>query len=151
MYRSRAQDVALKWRETKQYPSRARSGNQISCCLFSLHFLYDMLHSGTVDQNMPKKWEPHILSFDAKDHHASPHVKTGRAANRKQVWERRLNGAKAFGAIRIGSPIWNVSIGNIFFSTIRPNPKGIKCSAVGVLSPRPRHSGKHVSITPESM
>ena len=28
-----------KRRETKQQPSRARSGNQISCCLVSLHFL----------------------------------------------------------------------------------------------------------------
>ena len=32
------------WRETKQYPSRARSGNQLSCCLLSLRFL----RSGTV-------------------------------------------------------------------------------------------------------
>ena len=50
-------------------------------------------------------------------HHAFPQVKTGtgRAANRKQVWERRrLNGAKAFGAILIGSPIWNVSFSMIF-------------------------------------
>ena len=30
-----------KWRETKQQPSRARSGNQISCCLLSLNFLCD--------------------------------------------------------------------------------------------------------------
>ena len=30
-----------KWRETKQQPSRARSGHQISCCLVSLHFLCD--------------------------------------------------------------------------------------------------------------
>ena len=28
-----------KWRETKQQPGRARSGNQISCCLVTLHFL----------------------------------------------------------------------------------------------------------------
>ena len=32
-----------KWRETKQQPSRARSGHQISCCLVSLHFLCDIL------------------------------------------------------------------------------------------------------------
>ena len=32
-----------KWRSTKQHPSRARSGNHISCCLFSLHFLCDIL------------------------------------------------------------------------------------------------------------
>ena len=30
-----------KWRESKQQPSRARSGHQISCCLVSLHFLCD--------------------------------------------------------------------------------------------------------------
>ena len=28
-----------KWRGTKEQPSRARSGHQISCCLVSLHFL----------------------------------------------------------------------------------------------------------------
>ena len=32
-----------KWRETKQQPSRAWSGNQISGCLVSLHFLCDIL------------------------------------------------------------------------------------------------------------
>ena len=32
-----------KWRESKQQPSRARSGNQLSCCLVSLHFLCDIL------------------------------------------------------------------------------------------------------------
>ena len=37
-----------KWRETKQHPSRARSGNQISCCLVSLHFLCDILAPITV-------------------------------------------------------------------------------------------------------
>ena len=37
-----------KWRETKQYPSRATSGHQISCSLVSLYFLCDILssHSG---------------------------------------------------------------------------------------------------------
>ena len=37
-----------KWRETKQQPSRARSGHQISCCLVSLHFLCDILATITV-------------------------------------------------------------------------------------------------------
>ena len=37
-----------KLRETKQEPSRARSENHISCCLFSLHFLYDILPSRMV-------------------------------------------------------------------------------------------------------
>ena len=32
-----------KWRSTKQQPSRARSGNQISCCLVSLHFPCNIL------------------------------------------------------------------------------------------------------------
>ena len=32
-----------KWRETKQQPSRARSGHQTSCYLVSLHFLCDIL------------------------------------------------------------------------------------------------------------
>ena len=32
-----------KWRETKQQPSRARSGKNISCCLVSCHFLCDIL------------------------------------------------------------------------------------------------------------
>ena len=37
-----------KWSETKQEPSRARSGHQISCCLVSLHFLCDILALITV-------------------------------------------------------------------------------------------------------
>ena len=37
-----------KWRESKQQPSRARSGHQISCCLVSLHLLCDILSTITV-------------------------------------------------------------------------------------------------------
>ena len=37
-----------KRRETKEQPSRARSGHQISCCLVSLRFLYDILATITV-------------------------------------------------------------------------------------------------------
>ena len=40
-----------KWRESKQQPSRARSGHQISCCLVSLHFLCDILSSRPVHCN----------------------------------------------------------------------------------------------------
>ena len=36
------------WRESKLQPSRARSGNLISCCLISLHFLCDILQTFTV-------------------------------------------------------------------------------------------------------
>ena len=39
-----------KWRETKQHPSRARSGNQISCCLVYLHFLCNILSTGPVQK-----------------------------------------------------------------------------------------------------
>ena len=35
-----------KWRETKQQPSRAISGHEISCCLVSLHFLLCDILSG---------------------------------------------------------------------------------------------------------
>ena len=38
-----------KWREAKQGPSRARPGTQLGCCLFSLHFLCDILQSSPVD------------------------------------------------------------------------------------------------------
>ena len=38
-----------KWRSTKQHPSRARAGYQISCCLLSLHFLCDILSGGPVE------------------------------------------------------------------------------------------------------
>ena len=41
-----------KWRETKQQPSRARSGHQISCCLNFLHFLCDILAPITVYMNI---------------------------------------------------------------------------------------------------
>ena len=44
-----------KWRETKQQPSRARSGHQISCCLVSLHFLCDILATSTVDMSHGRK------------------------------------------------------------------------------------------------
>ena len=36
------------WRESRLQPSRARSGNLISCCLISLHFLCDILQTFTV-------------------------------------------------------------------------------------------------------
>ena len=40
--------INRKRRETKQQPSRAKSGNQISCCFVSLHFLCDILFTGLV-------------------------------------------------------------------------------------------------------
>ena len=41
-----------KRRDTKQQPSRARSGNQISCSLVSLHFLCDILSTGPVQMKL---------------------------------------------------------------------------------------------------
>ena len=43
-----------KWRETKQQPSRARSGHKISSCLVSLLFLCDIPSSHAVDQKCSK-------------------------------------------------------------------------------------------------
>ena len=37
-----------KRRESKQHPSRAKSGHQLSCCLLSLHFLWCILCTSTV-------------------------------------------------------------------------------------------------------
>ena len=48
IYRDRRQDVALEMERTKQQPSIARSGHQISCCLVFLHFLCDILAPITV-------------------------------------------------------------------------------------------------------
>ena len=47
-----------KWRETKQQPSRARSGHQIRCCLVSLHFLCDILAPITVHYWFPITFPP---------------------------------------------------------------------------------------------
>ena len=49
-----------KWRETKQQPSRNRSGHQISCCLVSLHFLCAILSSRPVylSQEKCNCWHP---------------------------------------------------------------------------------------------
>ena len=54
-----------KWRETKLQPSRARSGNQISCCLVALHFLCDILAQITVVyfQGWFGSWQMKILFF----------------------------------------------------------------------------------------
>ena len=50
--RATRQDIALrKWRETKKQPSRARSGNQLSCCLVSLLFLCHILSGRPVHVN----------------------------------------------------------------------------------------------------
>ena len=38
------------WRVTKLHPSRTSSGHQIRCCLFSLHFLSDILAPIPVDK-----------------------------------------------------------------------------------------------------
>ena len=37
-----------KWRETNMQPSRASIGQQLSCCLFSLHFLWGILRTSPV-------------------------------------------------------------------------------------------------------
>ena len=47
-YRANGHDVTQETGETKQPPSRARSGHQFSCCLVSLHFLSDILSSHPV-------------------------------------------------------------------------------------------------------
>ena len=63
-----------KWRETKLQPSRARSGQQISCCLVSLHFLGDILATITVGTSLvglgscrsvqQKQQEPSHIGFE---------------------------------------------------------------------------------------
>ena len=45
-----------KWRATKQHPSRATSGHQISCCLVSLHFLCGILSSHSALHNGSTFW-----------------------------------------------------------------------------------------------
>ena len=45
-----------KWRVTKQDPSRARPGTQLGCCLFSLHFLCDILQSSPVHIGCEDSW-----------------------------------------------------------------------------------------------
>ena len=47
-----------KWRSTKQQPSRARAGYQISCCLLSLHVLCDILSGGPVVEMCVHKSTP---------------------------------------------------------------------------------------------
>ena len=37
-----------KWRETKLQQSREKSGQHLSCCLHSLHFLWGILRMSTV-------------------------------------------------------------------------------------------------------
>ena len=43
-----------KWKETKQEPGTAGTGNMLGCCLISFHFLLVILSSSTV-QSWPKK------------------------------------------------------------------------------------------------
>ena len=38
-----------KWKETKQQPGTAGSGNILCCCLVSLHFMCDTLSIHSVD------------------------------------------------------------------------------------------------------
>ena len=45
LYRLRRQDVAQEMESSIQEPRRARPGTQLGCCLFSLHFLCDILPS----------------------------------------------------------------------------------------------------------
>ena len=48
-----------KWRETKQQPRRAKSGNQISCSSVSLNFLCDILRRNSSTNFFPSRsWEP---------------------------------------------------------------------------------------------
>ena len=37
-----------KWKETKQLPGTAESGNMLGCCLVSFHFLWAILSTSTV-------------------------------------------------------------------------------------------------------
>ena len=37
------------WKETKQLPGTAGPGNMLGCCLISVHFLWAILSTSTVD------------------------------------------------------------------------------------------------------
>ena len=37
------------WKETKQQPGTAGTGNMLGCCLVSFHFLWAILSMSTVD------------------------------------------------------------------------------------------------------
>ena len=44
-----------KWREKKLQPSRDKSGQQLICCLYSLHFLWGILRTSRVDKPRARK------------------------------------------------------------------------------------------------
>ena len=48
LYSARAQDGPKKWKDTKQQPGTAGSGNMLGCCLISFHFLWAILSTSTV-------------------------------------------------------------------------------------------------------
>ena len=75
-----------KWRETKQHPSRVRSGNHLSCCLLSLHFLCDILHSRTVYLFCNSHPRVYIISISSL---VLPWIPERRTSGRLRVSRRR--------------------------------------------------------------
>ena len=79
-----------KWRETKQHPSRARSGHQISCSFVSLHFLCDILAPITVvPSTTPNHLDALIIKCAAAPHNwarAAPFPRFLRAQSKLPVW-----------------------------------------------------------------
>ena len=60
-----------KIRQTKQHPSRARSGHHISCSSVSLHFLCDILAPITVDKLLKKSKDSESWVFRILNQHSS--------------------------------------------------------------------------------
>ena len=109
-----------KWRSTKQHPSRARAGYQISCCLLSPLFLCDVLSGGPV----------HFfdISTDYEEYEES----------------------KAGISIRISTSTFQnvLRIERISFSIFRPTSFDLgSCTRARARGPYPRKSGSFV-ITP---
>ena len=54
-----------EWRESKEHPSTAQSGHQLSCCLLSLHFLWGNQRTSTVHSLVGRRiavtWIPHCV------------------------------------------------------------------------------------------
>ena len=62
-----------KWKETKQEPGTAGTGNMLGCCLISFHFLLVILSTSTVGKNVIGQEESSAsATFASAPRYASP-------------------------------------------------------------------------------
>ena len=122
-----------KWRATKQQPSKARSGHQLSCCSLSLHFLVRHPIQSPCTTKLPPS---PICTHHRFSVHSAKACQTDRRTCELECCDITLRSLSSIAGLAIGQKTEKHRRFEVSFAIIavrvRPRPSAVRPSAVRV-------------------